>query len=242
MIFELFSGGNLKDYISQHGSFSENEACHILKNILEGLSYLHKNNIMHRDIKPENILFRTEKIFERNQIAIADFGLATHNDVTEYIYGRCGTPGYIAPEIYDHYKLTDHYDIKCDIYSVGITYFYMLTSDLPYKGELGLLEENKLMKFDYNRMARLSKKGVVIRNLYFKCFEFLKVSGFLYRLICPQEHRFDVFQTLLHDYLREKLSNISLEDLEDDDPSLMERGGRVSLVSTNLLEFNMYLF
>ena len=70
----------------------------------------------------------------------------------------------------------------------------------------------------------------------------MKVSGFLYRLICLPENRFDVYQTLIHDLLTEKRTNISLEELDDDDPSLMERGGKVSLVSTNLLEFNMYYF
>jgi calcium-dependent protein kinase len=51
---------------------------------------------MHRDLKPENILFKN---LELAQIIIADFGLATKTDVDKYMFTRCGTPGFVAPEI-----------------------------------------------------------------------------------------------------------------------------------------------
>lgn len=57
---------------------------------------MHEQRIMHRDLKPENILFREEDSYD---CVIADFGLATFADVDQYIYVRCGTPGYVAPEI-----------------------------------------------------------------------------------------------------------------------------------------------
>lgn len=185
LIFELFSGGNLKDYVKQSGPLSESEACYITRKILEGLRYLHKNNIMHRDIKPENILFRTEKIFQPHQIAIADFGLATHNDVAEYLYGRCGTPGYVAPEVYNFRNPGDHYSLKCDLYSVGITFFFMVTGKLPYEEEYSLQYENKEMRFDPCRLKKLSNEGFYIYMCLFEyCYliSFFKrvVKGFLY--------------------------------------------------------------
>ena len=52
---------------------------------------------MHRDIKPENILFKEKNNFK--SLRLTDFGLATKVDVKSYLYPKCGTPGYVAPEI-----------------------------------------------------------------------------------------------------------------------------------------------
>ena len=64
--------------------------------VMEGLSYLHRSGIMHRDIKLENIMLRAEDSWEP---VIVDFGLAAFSEDEPYIYYRCGTPGYISPEI-----------------------------------------------------------------------------------------------------------------------------------------------
>lgn len=67
-----------------------------MKGLLEGLAHMHENRIMHRDLKPENIMFRDENSMEP---VIVDFGLATNADIPKYLFYRCGTPGYVAPEI-----------------------------------------------------------------------------------------------------------------------------------------------
>ena len=69
-----------------------------MKSLLIGLEHMHDNNIMHRDLKPENLLLKTkEGDFD---IVIADFGLATtYDDTSKILFKRCGTPGYVAPEI-----------------------------------------------------------------------------------------------------------------------------------------------
>ena len=68
-----------------------------IKDILQGLAYLDSKKIMHRDIKPENIIFRQEQ----NRWVISDFGFAAKSN-EDYIYDKCGTMGYIAPEIMEH--------------------------------------------------------------------------------------------------------------------------------------------
>ncbi len=70
------------------------EAKQIIQNILRGLSHLSKLRIIHRDLKPENIMFRKEDGLD---LAICDFGLATYADEDEYLFVRCGTPGFVAP-------------------------------------------------------------------------------------------------------------------------------------------------
>lgn len=167
MIFELCSGGNLKDYIQKQRVVRESKAAAITREILEGIKVLHQKNIMHRDIKPENILFRSKgssdkEIFQNNQIVIADFGLSTSNKKsTTYLYEKCGTPGYVAPEIFSS-EPNAHYDIKCDLFSVGITLFYMLTGNIPFPNSPDLLEKNRDFDYDLSKFPKfgcLSKKG-----------------------------------------------------------------------------------
>lgn len=54
---------------------------------------------MHRDLKPENIIFKEKDKLENCTLKLVDFGLATYCDIPEYLFKRCGTPGYVAPEI-----------------------------------------------------------------------------------------------------------------------------------------------
>lgn len=79
---------------------------------------MHSQNIMHRDLKPENIMFQYDYSLEG--LKIVDFGLATPCNVHEYIYLKCGTPGYIAPEIANINKPNDKYTEACDIFSAGV--------------------------------------------------------------------------------------------------------------------------
>lgn len=55
---------------------------------------MHSKKIMHRDLKPENLIFRQEGVWD---CVIADFGLAEFSTEPEYLFVRCGTPGYVAP-------------------------------------------------------------------------------------------------------------------------------------------------
>ncbi len=66
-----------------------------MEGMLKGIAHLVKNRVMHRDIKPQNIMIRQNTM----QPVIVDFGLATNVDLPEYLFFRCGTPGYVAPQI-----------------------------------------------------------------------------------------------------------------------------------------------
>lgn len=126
LVFDSLEGGNLASFLQKNPEGLTEEQCfQIMKGILSGLSYMHSKKIMHRDIKPENILFKkASSIFDENNVCIADFGLATTQNVTKYLFFRCGTPGYIAPEVINTADSKLKYSEKCDVFSAGsIMYF-----------------------------------------------------------------------------------------------------------------------
>lgn len=91
---------------------------------------MHEKNIMHRDLKPENIILRGAESLE---CVIADFGLATKVDQENYIFTRCGTPGYVAPEI-ANLRDKSKYGPVCDIFSLGVIFHILLLGKSPFPG------------------------------------------------------------------------------------------------------------
>jgi len=96
-----------------------------MKNILEGVNHFHSMNVMHRDLKPENIVL-TNSQDDNYDLKIIDFGLAGDENNKNEIFRRCGTPGFVAPEIYTAKKVGD-YGKECDIFSIGVIFYGLYT-------------------------------------------------------------------------------------------------------------------
>ena len=109
---------------------------------------MHKQNIIHRDLKPENLIFRTPNDF--NDIVIADYGLATKADEEEYIFVRCGTPGYVAPEIIN-FKGKSGQSTISDIFSLGVIAHILSTGRSPFSGKeyQEVLNQNRAANFNF---------------------------------------------------------------------------------------------
>jgi calcium-dependent protein kinase len=84
---------------------------------------MHSKNIMHRDIKPENVMLLKKGDF--SNLKIVDFGLASYCDVDKFLFPKCGTPGYVAPEIANLTDKTTTYNKVCDIFSAGVIFYKM---------------------------------------------------------------------------------------------------------------------
>jgi calcium-dependent protein kinase len=148
-VVELLSGGQLYDRIKAKYKFKAWEARTVIRSILSGLCEIHAKHIMHRDLKPENIIFRTEGSFE---CSIADFGLAEFADTQEYLFVRCGTPGYVAPEVINIKDMKAKYDPICDIFSLGLIFHILLlgVSAFPGKTYNEVLAQNRASNFNFD--------------------------------------------------------------------------------------------
>jgi len=123
---EFFPGGDLRCLISE--SPTPQVAIASLLQILGGLSAIHALGIIHCDMKPDNVMIRRD-----GSLALADFGIAEHSDVTRLPTRPgeiMGSPSYLAPE----QALDLPVDERTDLYSTGAMFFEMLTGRPPYKG------------------------------------------------------------------------------------------------------------
>ena len=127
IVTELCKGGELFDEITKKVVFTEVEAADLLKQILLAVAYFHDMGIVHRDIKPENVLIDRE---QDNCLKIIDFGTSVIKSDEETLQSTQGTSYYIAPEV-----LKKSYNEKCDIWSVGVIMYIMLSGKPPFDGK-----------------------------------------------------------------------------------------------------------
>jgi serine/threonine protein kinase len=99
---------------------------------------------MHRDLKPENILFK--KRGKNILLKIVDFGLATYVNSFPYIFPKCGTPGFVAPEIANLEDKKLGYGVVCDVFSIGVIFHILLTGESVFVGKKfnEVLKKNKV--------------------------------------------------------------------------------------------------
>ena len=118
MVFELLEGGELFKRVLNKRRYTELEAAGVIRQILEALVYLEQKGIVHRDIKLENVLLVSQESDVR--VKLADFGLSVAVDKIDPRV-RCGTPGYVAPEVIKG----SMYGCKSDIFSTEVILYIL---------------------------------------------------------------------------------------------------------------------
>eukprot|EP00934_Nitzschia_sp_Nitz4_P008796 Nitzschia sp. Nitz4//scaffold29_size155292//106718//109484//NITZ4_002675-RA/size155292-augustus-gene-0.211-mRNA-1//1//CDS//3329546499//8786//frame0 len=143
MELELLEGKDLFQHLSEIGNLKEDEAAFIFRDIVNCLEAMDRAGVAHRDIKPANILV-CQKEEERVHVKVCDYGMATFVGVDSMLRGRCGTPGYVAPEVLNA-GAGAGYGNKVDLFSAGVTLYVLLCGYEPFYGEneLELIEANK---------------------------------------------------------------------------------------------------
>jgi serine/threonine-protein kinase len=127
IVMEYVDGINLSDKIKEDGAYSWQEALPILKQILKAIGHAHNSGIIHRDLKPNNVMISKDGI-----VKITDFGLAKDqtNVANTMTITSGGTLYYMSPEHLKGFSFTDQ---RSDIYSIGMTFYEMITGSIPFK-------------------------------------------------------------------------------------------------------------
>lgn len=136
LVMELLKGGELYHCIVGRPRFSADEAYVLLKQLMEGISYLHSAGIVHRDMKPENILLskpipKGSRLDSSFQVKLADFGLSKLVAPNEILKLPCGTISYVAPEVLSQ----EGYGIEADNWSIGVIMYLVIRGKLPFNSE-----------------------------------------------------------------------------------------------------------
>ena len=130
IVMEYVEGKTLKQYMKKrtNGRLTISEAVDIMLQLTDGISHAHDSYIIHRDLKPQNIMIQDD-----GKIKITDFGIAMALNSTQLTQTNSvmGSVHYLPPEQATGKGST----IKCDIYSMGILFYELLTGTLPFKGE-----------------------------------------------------------------------------------------------------------
>ncbi|KAM3914783.1 MAP kinase-interacting serine/threonine-protein kinase 1 isoform 2-T2 [Leptodactylus fuscus] len=112
LVFEKLRGGSILSHIQRRKHFDEREASMVVRDIASALDFLHTKGIAHRDLKPENILCECED--------------------------KCGSAEYMAPEVVEVFtEEATFYDKRCDLWSLGVILYIMLSGYPPFVGNCG---------------------------------------------------------------------------------------------------------
>jgi len=130
-VMEYVEGLTIKDYIDKNKIFDEKEAIRIAIAVAEALKHARHRGLIHRDVKPENVILTKD-----GGVKLADLGLARLTDDEKWGLAEAGmaigTPYYISPE---QVRGQTDIDIRADIYSLGATFYHMVTGKVPYGGD-----------------------------------------------------------------------------------------------------------
>ncbi len=160
---EFVPGKSVRDMILESGPLAPGEASRIVMQTARGLAYAHEQGVIHRDIKPSNILVTREGVAK-----LADLGLVRRADpdltaLTPSGVGM-GTPSYMAPE---QIRDARRADARSDIYSLGATWYHMVTGQPPFTGGTALevcqkhLDEPLVPPHRVRRDLALSASGII---------------------------------------------------------------------------------
>lgn len=182
-IMEYCDGGDLISYVRNKLYLNESSAQYFFKKIVEGLKYMHTNNIAHRDLKPENIFLCKKNLSKKErtlirigklpacteyELKIGDFGASCIIENNNMLYDIVGTLSYAAPEVLGCTSTNGYDGKKADVWSLGIILYAMFFGLLPFENEDKGVKDayREIMKtqisFPKNRVNKFSN---VAKNL-----------------------------------------------------------------------------
>ncbi|CAG9329516.1 unnamed protein product [Blepharisma stoltei] len=157
LVLEYAEGGDLRKKLSICKRFSEADAIGLIQKLLKVVEYMRSLNIVHRDIKLENIFLVNSD--SNNDFKLGDFGLAS--ECENFLEGKCGSLGYVAPEI----LLGMKYSFNVDVFSVGVVFFSLIAGRIPFLGKT----TNEIYNKNLNCNIQFNEKCWISINIQTIC-------------------------------------------------------------------------
>ncbi|RZC42172.1 myosin light chain kinase, smooth muscle-like, partial [Asbolus verrucosus] len=149
VVLEFIEGGELFERVIDDDFVLTEKSCTVfMRQICEGISFIHQQRIVHLDMKPENILCLTRT---GNRIKIIDFGLARRFDPDKKLQVLFGTPEFVAPEVVNF----DQIGFGTDMWSVGVICYVLLSGLSPFMGatDVETMANVTIAKYDFDDEA-----------------------------------------------------------------------------------------
>ncbi|XP_071523850.1 uncharacterized protein [Panulirus ornatus] len=185
LVLEIVEGGELFERVIDESFVLTEKACTVfVRQICQGVEYIHSKNILHLDMKPENILCLTR---QGNRVKICDFGLARRYDPRKKLQVLFGTPEFVAPEVVNFEPIS----FGTDLWSVGVICYVLLSGLSPFMGH------------DYvETMTNVSHNKYDFDDPAFEKVS-LQAKDFIQKLlVLDKSLRLTPAQCLRHDWLR----------------------------------------
>ena len=247
IVMELCTGGDLLERIMTIGVIDEQQVCVLMRKLLRAVVHLHEINITHRDLKPDNFLFASKD--RDSEVKIIDFGMSIKSLAVTEMTSFVGTPYYLAPEV-----ITGNYGPQCDIWSLGVVMYLLLSGEQPFEGSniSDILRKIVIGDFSFRSSTwsavSYPAKDLIGRMLTISPYkritlkEALSHSWFLDDVVSPtlpitvlnSIRRFKAPKKLQKEVMRIMIKFMSEEDIEDLKNSFLqidrERTGFVTLM------------
>ncbi|XP_029873790.1 striated muscle preferentially expressed protein kinase isoform X2 [Aquila chrysaetos chrysaetos] len=183
MVMELCAEEELLDRMARKPSVCESEVRSYMRQVLEGICYLHQHSILHLDIKPENLLMADSS---SEQVRICDFGNAQELTPEEPQYCKYGTPEFVGPEIVNQSPVSS----VTDIWPVGVIAYLCLTGISPFVGEN-----------DKTTLMNIRNYNVAFEERMFQGLT-REAKGFVIKVLVNDRLRPNAEQTLEHPWFK----------------------------------------
>ena len=188
IVMEKSKGEELFEVLIKKKNFSERQACLIAKEILLVLAYLHDKGVIHRDLKPENVLL--EEYGQGFGVKVVNYLSAVKVVKGSLVTGLVGTAYYVAPEV-----VQGVYNEKCDLWSLGVILFMLLSNYPPFDGhsDKEILEKVTTSQPNYNEpiWSTVSEEA----------------KDLISKLICPEPVRLSAVQALMHPWIQKHIDS-----------------------------------
>ena len=186
LVTEYCSGGEVLERLILQGKYPEPEAAHLLQKVFLAVNNLHHNDICHRDLRPQSFLFATHEIHA--ELKLINFGLSNkycEKSETEQKSKKVRSRYYTAPEV-----MRGEYGLKCDIWSLGVIMYVMLSGNIPFAGD------NTETVLANIQSGRFDLRDRVWKNISPSGVDFLQKL-----LVVEPQDRLSAEEALLHPWL-----------------------------------------